>query len=121
MVVPVQGLVPVQSRRAQQPEPRFGFRGPCTGTRARVPVSVEIPPRDLELDLRILVTILCQRHVDWILETWTMLASHLCSFAHACEGRSLQAGTPELAYATYVRSCGIEKPTGSSGTDTFQE
>nr|CAD1817057.1 unnamed protein product [Ananas comosus var. bracteatus] len=42
-------------------------------------------------------------------------------FAHACEGRSLQAGTPELAYATYVRSCGIEKPTGSSGTDTFQE
>nr|CAD1835519.1 unnamed protein product [Ananas comosus var. bracteatus] len=38
-----------------------------------------------------------------------------------CEGRSLQADTPELAYATYVRSCGIEKPTGSSGTDTFQE
>nr|CAD1843976.1 unnamed protein product [Ananas comosus var. bracteatus] len=38
-----------------------------------------------------------------------------------CEGRFLQAGTPELAYATYVRSCGIEKPTGSSGTDTFQE
>nr|CAD1831716.1 unnamed protein product [Ananas comosus var. bracteatus] len=50
-----------------------------------------------------------------------MLACHLCSFARACEGRSLQAGTPELAYATYVRSCGIEKPTGSSGTDTFQD
>nr|CAD1840514.1 unnamed protein product [Ananas comosus var. bracteatus] len=31
------------------------------------------------------------------------------------KGRSLQAGTPELAYATFVRSCGIEKPTGSSG------
>nr|CAD1829785.1 unnamed protein product [Ananas comosus var. bracteatus] len=37
------------------------------------------------------------------------------------EGRSLQAGTPEFAHATYVRSCCIEKPTGSSGTDTFQE
>nr|CAD1827308.1 unnamed protein product [Ananas comosus var. bracteatus] len=36
-------------------------------------------------------------------------------------GSLLQAGTPELAYATYVRSCGIEKPTGSSGTDTFQD
>nr|CAD1827329.1 unnamed protein product [Ananas comosus var. bracteatus] len=31
----------------------------------------------------------------------------LCSFAHACEGRPLQAGTPELAYATVARSCGI--------------
>nr|CAD1831639.1 unnamed protein product [Ananas comosus var. bracteatus] len=62
-----------------------------------------------------------EKHEDWILETWTTLACHLCSFAHACEGRSLQAGTPELVYATYVRSCGIEMPTGSSGIDTFQE
>nr|CAD1833647.1 unnamed protein product [Ananas comosus var. bracteatus] len=30
-----------------------------------------------------------------------------CSFAHACEGCSLQAGTPELAYATVARRCGI--------------
>uniref|UniRef100_A0A6V7QS02 Uncharacterized protein n=1 Tax=Ananas comosus var. bracteatus TaxID=296719 RepID=A0A6V7QS02_ANACO len=30
-----------------------------------------------------------------------------CSFAHACEGSSLQAGTPELAYATVARPCGI--------------
>nr|CAD1839635.1 unnamed protein product [Ananas comosus var. bracteatus] len=42
-------------------------------------------------------------------------------FVRGVPGRSLQAGTPELAYATYVRSCGIEKPTGSSGTDTFQD
>nr|CAD1823372.1 unnamed protein product [Ananas comosus var. bracteatus] len=48
------------------------------------------------------------RHDDWVLETKTMLACHLCSFAHACTGRSLQAGTPELAYATYVLLCGIE-------------
>ncbi|OAY74555.1 hypothetical protein ACMD2_23814 [Ananas comosus] len=40
-----------------------------------------------------------------LFETVTVLVCHLCSFAHACEGRSLQAGTPELAYATYVRSC----------------
>nr|CAD1837646.1 unnamed protein product [Ananas comosus var. bracteatus] len=52
------------------------------------------------------------RHDDWVFETLTTLACHLCSFAHACESRSLQAGTPELAYATYARSCGIEKPTG---------
>nr|CAD1832655.1 unnamed protein product [Ananas comosus var. bracteatus] len=61
------------------------------------------------------------RHDDWVFETLTTLACHLCSFAHACEGRSLQAGTPELAYATYVRSCGIEKPTGSGGINSFLE
>nr|CAD1844067.1 unnamed protein product [Ananas comosus var. bracteatus] len=61
------------------------------------------------------------RHDDWLLETMTLLACHLCSFAHACEGRSLQAGTPELAYATYARPCGIEKPTGSGGIDSFSE
>nr|CAD1824813.1 unnamed protein product [Ananas comosus var. bracteatus] len=54
-----------------------------------------------------------QRHDDWTFETLTTLACHLCSFAHTCEGRSLQAGTPELAYGTYARSYGIEKPTGS--------
>nr|CAD1838619.1 unnamed protein product [Ananas comosus var. bracteatus] len=36
----------------------------------------------------------------------------LCSFAHACEGRSLQAGTPEIAIATYARSCGIGRRNG---------
>nr|CAD1827307.1 unnamed protein product [Ananas comosus var. bracteatus] len=49
------------------------------------------------------------------------LVCHLCSFAHACEGRSLQAGTPELAYATYACSCGIEKPTESGGMNSFLE
>nr|CAD1817132.1 unnamed protein product [Ananas comosus var. bracteatus] len=40
---------------------------------------------------------------------WTVEFACLpsCSFAHACEGRSLQAGTPELAYATVARPCGI--------------
>nr|CAD1824836.1 unnamed protein product [Ananas comosus var. bracteatus] len=40
---------------------------------------------------------------------WTVKYACLpsCSFAHACEGRSLQAGTPELAYATVARPCGI--------------
>nr|CAD1830378.1 unnamed protein product [Ananas comosus var. bracteatus] len=36
----------------------------------------------------------------------------LCSFAHACEGRSLQAGTPEIAIATYARPCGIGRRSG---------
>nr|CAD1831706.1 unnamed protein product [Ananas comosus var. bracteatus] len=44
----------------------------------------------------------------------------LCSFAYVCEGRFLQAGTPELAFATAVRSCGIEKPTGPRRIDSFQ-
>nr|CAD1823373.1 unnamed protein product [Ananas comosus var. bracteatus] len=35
----------------------------------------------------------------------------LCSFAHACEGRSLQADTPKLAIA--IRSpCGIGRRSG---------
>nr|CAD1844138.1 unnamed protein product [Ananas comosus var. bracteatus] len=45
-----------------------------------------------------------------IIETcWTvdLACLPLCSFAHACEGSSLQAGTPELAYATVARPCGI--------------
>nr|CAD1823288.1 unnamed protein product [Ananas comosus var. bracteatus] len=36
----------------------------------------------------------------------------LCSFAHACEGRYLQAGTPEIAIATYARPCGIGRRNG---------
>nr|CAD1824747.1 unnamed protein product [Ananas comosus var. bracteatus] len=36
----------------------------------------------------------------------------LCSIAHACEGRSLQAGTPEIAIATYARPCGIGRRHG---------
>nr|CAD1822908.1 unnamed protein product [Ananas comosus var. bracteatus] len=31
----------------------------------------------------------------------------LCSFAHACEGRSLQAGTPEIAIAIHTRRAGL--------------
>nr|CAD1834635.1 unnamed protein product [Ananas comosus var. bracteatus] len=42
----------------------------------------------------------------------SLLACHLCSFAHACEGRSLQAGTPEIAIATYARPCGIGRRSG---------
>nr|CAD1831549.1 unnamed protein product [Ananas comosus var. bracteatus] len=40
------------------------------------------------------------------------LACHLCSFAHACEGRTLQAGTPEIATVTYARPCGIGRRSG---------
>nr|CAD1824725.1 unnamed protein product [Ananas comosus var. bracteatus] len=65
--------------------------------------------------------LLARRHDDRVLETMTMLACHLCSFTHTCEGHSLQAGTPELAYATYDRSCGIGKPTGACGIDSFLE
>nr|CAD1829962.1 unnamed protein product [Ananas comosus var. bracteatus] len=45
----------------------------------------------------------------------------LCLFAHACECRSPQAGTPELAYATYTCPCGIgcllEPSTPGEGRD----
>nr|CAD1835522.1 unnamed protein product [Ananas comosus var. bracteatus] len=36
----------------------------------------------------------------------------LCSFAHACEGRSPQASTSEIANATQVRPCGIGRRNG---------
>nr|CAD1825834.1 unnamed protein product [Ananas comosus var. bracteatus] len=54
-----------------------------------------------------LASIPCFRHDDigFELDTYTCLP--LCSFAHACEGCSLQAGTPEIAIATYARPCGI--------------
>nr|CAD1827322.1 unnamed protein product [Ananas comosus var. bracteatus] len=47
------------------------------------------------------------RHDDLRLETDFYACLLLCSFAHACEGRSLQAGTPEIAIATHARPCGI--------------
>nr|CAD1821729.1 unnamed protein product [Ananas comosus var. bracteatus] len=85
----------------------------------------DLPPSVEELGIQVkhsnLAICTDPRHDDRTLETVTTLACHLCSFAHACEGRALQAGTPELAYATYVRSCGIEKPTGSGGIDSFLE
>nr|CAD1843960.1 unnamed protein product [Ananas comosus var. bracteatus] len=45
----------------------------------------------------------------WTVE-YTCLPS--CSFAHTCEGRSLQVGIPELAYATVTRPCGIDCRSG---------
>nr|CAD1829996.1 unnamed protein product [Ananas comosus var. bracteatus] len=45
-------------------------------------------------------------------ETDLFACMPLCSFAHTCEGRSLQVGTPELAIATYARSCGIGRRNG---------
>nr|CAD1839661.1 unnamed protein product [Ananas comosus var. bracteatus] len=36
----------------------------------------------------------------------------LYSFAHACEGRCLQAGTPEIIIASSARSCGIGRRGG---------
>nr|CAD1837253.1 unnamed protein product [Ananas comosus var. bracteatus] len=46
-------------------------------------------------------------HDDLRLETDFYACLPLCSFAHACEGRSPQAGTPEIAIATHARPCGI--------------
>nr|CAD1837147.1 unnamed protein product [Ananas comosus var. bracteatus] len=46
-------------------------------------------------------------HEDLVLETDFYACLPLCSFAHACKGRSLQAGTPKIAIATYTRPCGI--------------
>nr|CAD1833863.1 unnamed protein product [Ananas comosus var. bracteatus] len=40
------------------------------------------------------------RHDDIGLETNDYACLPLCSFAHACEGRSPQAGTPKIAIAT---------------------
>ena len=52
------------------------------------------------------------RTLQWKYENWDMWIMDFaclpsCSFAHACEGSSLQAGTPELAYATVARPCRI--------------
>nr|CAD1830179.1 unnamed protein product [Ananas comosus var. bracteatus] len=56
--------------------------------------------------------LLHHRHDDRELDTIDHVCLPLCSFAHACEGRSPQAGTPEIAYATQARSCGIGRQNG---------
>nr|CAD1842644.1 unnamed protein product [Ananas comosus var. bracteatus] len=52
------------------------------------------------------------RHDDLRLETDFYACLPLCSFAHACEGRSPQAGTSEIAIATHARPCGIGRRNG---------
>nr|CAD1838469.1 unnamed protein product [Ananas comosus var. bracteatus] len=52
------------------------------------------------------------RHDDLRLEMDFYACLPLCSFAHACEGRSPQAGTPEIAIATHARPCGIGRRNG---------
>nr|CAD1821747.1 unnamed protein product [Ananas comosus var. bracteatus] len=52
------------------------------------------------------------RHDDLRLETDFYACLPLCSFAHACESYSPQAGTPEIAIATYARPCGIGRRNG---------
>nr|CAD1835023.1 unnamed protein product [Ananas comosus var. bracteatus] len=43
----------------------------------------------------------------------------LCSFAHACEGRSLQAGTPEIAIAIHIRRAGSGAEVDCRGPGSF--
>ena len=64
------------------------------------------------LDIGTLSTIPCFRHDDVRLEAMTILACHLCSFAHACVGRSQQAGTPEMAIRDTRSPCGIGRRSG---------
>nr|CAD1823389.1 unnamed protein product [Ananas comosus var. bracteatus] len=51
-------------------------------------------------------------HDDLRLETDFYACLPLCSIAHTCEGRSPQAGTPEIAIATHARPCGIGRRNG---------
>nr|CAD1818074.1 unnamed protein product [Ananas comosus var. bracteatus] len=50
--------------------------------------------------------------------TWNISFDYLplCSFAHACEGRSLQAGTPEIAIAIHIRRAGLGAEVDCRGT-----
>nr|CAD1833554.1 unnamed protein product [Ananas comosus var. bracteatus] len=52
------------------------------------------------------------RHDDLRLETGFYACLPLCLFAHACEGRSPQAGTLKIAIATHARLCGIGRRNG---------
>nr|CAD1817223.1 unnamed protein product [Ananas comosus var. bracteatus] len=61
---------------------------------------------------RIVVFKVALRHDDLRLETDFYACLPLCSFAHACEGRSPQAGTPEIAIAPHARPCEIGRRNG---------
>nr|CAD1833563.1 unnamed protein product [Ananas comosus var. bracteatus] len=61
------------------------------------------------------------RHEDLRLETDLYACLPLCSFAHACEGRSLQAGTPELAIAIPIRRAGFGAEVNCRGKGSFLE
>nr|CAD1840659.1 unnamed protein product [Ananas comosus var. bracteatus] len=58
------------------------------------------------------------RHEDLVLET-DLLLLVIVLIAHACEGRSLQAGTSEMAIAIHIRrSTPARQPTGGSQGQT---
>nr|CAD1835572.1 unnamed protein product [Ananas comosus var. bracteatus] len=59
-----------------------------------------------------LAFILCFRYDDIGLETDDYACLPLCSFAHACEGRFAQAGTPDIAIAIYTHPCEIGRQNG---------
>nr|CAD1818412.1 unnamed protein product [Ananas comosus var. bracteatus] len=58
-------------------------------------------------------------HDDIGLELETYACLPLCSFAYTYEGRSLQAGTREIAIATYARPCGIGRRNGMPWGGSF--
>nr|CAD1838617.1 unnamed protein product [Ananas comosus var. bracteatus] len=60
-------------------------------------------------------------HDDLGLETDFYPCLPLCSFAHACEGCSPQASTPEIAIATHARPCEIGRRNGMHGGGSFLE
>nr|CAD1835723.1 unnamed protein product [Ananas comosus var. bracteatus] len=94
-------VVPIQKTVFCQPEPRGArklvgiFVGANEGRATETYATFHI------LDM-----------MTWDLRRTYTLACQLCSFAHACEGRSPQAGTPEIAIATHARSYGIGRRSG---------
>nr|CAD1827935.1 unnamed protein product [Ananas comosus var. bracteatus] len=59
------------------------------------------------------------RHDDLRLETDLYAYLPLCSFAHACDGRSLQAGTSEIAIAIHTRRAGLGAEVDCRGQDSY--
>nr|CAD1823371.1 unnamed protein product [Ananas comosus var. bracteatus] len=98
MAVPVRGCVPVHRALPSEPEARiWHFVGSVPVHKSAIEI---LDIYSIFLDMR-----------TWYLRQ-IIACLPLCSFAHACEGRSLQAGTPEIAIATYARPCGIGRRSG---------
>nr|CAD1838474.1 unnamed protein product [Ananas comosus var. bracteatus] len=118
------GWSTVPAAELAKPEPRSSEKSHCvlvpsrcstdqvqyqySGDTVPVPCLAELKPKSTLLRCAMQF-----RHDDRGLDIDDHVCLLLCLFAYVCEGRSLQAGTPELAYATHARLCriGRQKPS----------
>nr|CAD1823403.1 unnamed protein product [Ananas comosus var. bracteatus] len=98
--------MPVNKWQVAKGQAKWAFEAQSLGLEPSSRLDWKGSSSHLELERRLL-----------LLRTYDYLP--LSSFAHACEGRSLQAGTPEIAIAIHIRRAGLGAEVDCRGPGSF--